>query len=234
MTTGSYDLPRSRRIHPPATGPEIGPARWCLLYWPVPERLRGPVECQRPGVDPHPRREPCTDNPHPPLWQDPLETPSSQEAVAAQDDGPSWYFRGLSLGLGHGSRYFEGRKRSGRRSGKPPLDGRDRTSQLLPPRRTGTRSAAECSWPWKRSFCSSRQDKNGTVSCRGPPATRLLTGFVFGSAPFDLGHAPGLDTGAGSGFPVSRVWVERHTASAGGSGTVELAAWISSPWHVSP
>src|ERR1035437_10107775 len=99
------------------------------------------------------------------------------------------------------------------------------------PRRTGTRSAAECSWPWKRSFCSSRQDKNGTVSCRGPPATRLLTGFVFESAPFDLGHAPGLDTGAGGGFHAPPVWVERHAASGGGSGTVELAAQISSHWH---
>jgi hypothetical protein len=56
---------------------------------------------------------------------------------------------------------------------------------------------------------------------------------VFGSAPFDLGHAPGLDTGAGSGFRAPPVWVERHTASGGGSGTVELAARISSPWHVS-
>jgi hypothetical protein len=62
----------------------------------------------------------------------------------------------------------------------------------------------------------------------------LLTGFVFGFAPFDLGHAPGLDTGAGSAFRAPPVWVERHTASGGSSGTVELAARISSPWHVSP
>jgi hypothetical protein len=64
----------------------------------VPERLRGPVACQRPGVGPDHRREPRTDNP-PPLWQDPLESPPSPEAVAAQDDGPLWYFRGVPLGL---------------------------------------------------------------------------------------------------------------------------------------
>src|ERR1035438_5326666 len=109
------------------------------------------------------------------------------------------------------SRYFWGRNRVGGRcqGSRGSLAGRNRTSYLLPPRRTGTRSAAECSWPWKRSFCSSRQDKNGTVSCRGPPATGLLTGLVFGSAPFDLGHAPILDTGTGSGFRAPPVWVDR-------------------------
>ena len=32
--------------------------------------------------------------------------------------------------------------------------------------RKGPRSAAEWSAPWKRSFCASGQDRNGTVSCR--------------------------------------------------------------------
>jgi len=54
------------------------------------------------------------------------------------------------------------------------------------------------------------------VSCRGPPATGLLTGFVFGSAPFDLGHAPGLDTGAGSGFRASCEAISGDIGSAGG------------------
>ena len=59
----------------------------------------------------------------------------------------------------------------------------------------------ECSLPWKRSFCSSEQDRNKTLSCRVPPATRLLAASIFGSDSLDFSHAPGLYTGAGLGFP---------------------------------
>jgi hypothetical protein len=34
-----------------------------------------------------------------PARQDPLESPPSPERVPAQEDGPSWYFRGVSLGF---------------------------------------------------------------------------------------------------------------------------------------
>jgi hypothetical protein len=88
---------RVRGIGPPATAPEIGSARRCLLESPVPEHLRSTPECQRPAVDPHPRREPRTDNP--PARQERLEFPPSPEAVAAQDDGQLWYLRGVPLGL---------------------------------------------------------------------------------------------------------------------------------------
>ncbi len=87
------------------------------------------MACQRLGVDSYPRREPRTDNPHPPLWQDPLETPSSQEAVAAQDDGPLWYFRGVPLGL-ETLPGISGAGRTPERSGKPRLAGRAGQDQL--------------------------------------------------------------------------------------------------------
>ena len=69
------------------------------------------------------------------------------------------------------------------------------------PRRKGTRSAAECSLPWKRSFCSLEPDRNGTVSCRGhrPPGFSYPRLRVRPARLFS--HAPGLDTGAGLGFP---------------------------------
>ena len=68
------------------------------------------------------------------------------------------------------------------------------------PRREGTRSAAECSLPWKRSFCSLEPDRNKTVSCRGHhPAFNRPP--VFGSNSLDFSHASSLDTGASLGFP---------------------------------
>jgi hypothetical protein len=46
------------------------------------------------------------------------------------------------------------------------------------PRREGPRSVAKWSAPWKQSFCSSGQDRNGTVSRRGP-GTAPSTAAVF-------------------------------------------------------
>jgi hypothetical protein len=45
----------------------------------------------------------------------------------------------------------------------------------------GPRSAAEWPAPWKRSFCASTQDRNGTVSCRcSPSAGFFRPGVGFG------------------------------------------------------
>ena len=68
--------------------------------------------------------------------------------------------------------------------------------------------------------------------------------------PVRLGGKSWLDLflPASGSIPVPHVWVERHPAlwlvrpprqaalppSAGGLGTLEIAARISSPWHVSP
>ena len=48
-----------------------------------------------------------------------------------------------------------------------PLAGGTGPVNFSTPRREGPRSVAEWFAPWKRSFCSSRQDRNKTVSCRG-------------------------------------------------------------------
>src|ERR1019366_1383572 len=50
------------------------------------------------GVDPHPRSEPRTDNPHFPLGSDSGYS-SPPECVVAQGDGLLWYFRGFPSGL---------------------------------------------------------------------------------------------------------------------------------------
>src|ERR1035437_9098216 len=55
---------------------------------------------------------------------------------------------------------------SSKRGGLTQLGG-NKPSYFLDPRRKGPRSAAKWSAPWKRSFCSSGSDRNGTVSCRG-------------------------------------------------------------------
>src|ERR1017187_6776575 len=64
-----------------------------------------------------------------PSRQDPVESPPSPEAVAAQNYGPLWYFRGVPLGL----ETLPGMSRAGRtrrRSGKPRLAGRAGQDQL--------------------------------------------------------------------------------------------------------
>ena len=56
-----------------------------------------------------------------------METPSSQEAVAAQDDGPSWYFRDFPLGLdpvpgiSRAGRGLEGARKAGASGGVEAL-----------------------------------------------------------------------------------------------------------------
>jgi len=124
------------------------------------------------------------------------------------------------VGLGDTPRYFGGRrtpKRSGEAEARWP--GGTGPANFCLPRRTGTRSAAECSWPWKRSFCSSRQDKNGTVSCRGCRAVAAV-GFAIAMAGETPAHRerpareykPGLVLSCG---PRRR---ERYVGDSGGGG----------------
>ena len=82
-------------------------------------------------------------------------------------------------------------------AGKPRLDFR--------PGEEGPRSEAEWSAPWKRSFCSSGQDKSGTVSRRGPcPSLAQPSWFVSPSPPAARPNLPAR-TGAVSAavFPTS-------------------------------
>jgi hypothetical protein len=76
-----------------------------------------------------------------------------------------------------------------------------RNGQLLSKTgREGPRSAAEWSVPWKRSFCSSGQDRTGTVSCHGhrrPDFSRLR---LLGSARSTLATRPAW-TPVDVGFP---------------------------------
>jgi|ERR1017187_3605154 hypothetical protein len=78
--------------------------------------------------NPYSRREPGGDNPHPLPDTSSKESPSSPEAVAAQDDGPLWYFRGVSLGL-ETLPGISGARRTLERSGKPRLAGRAEQDQ---------------------------------------------------------------------------------------------------------
>jgi hypothetical protein len=71
---------------------------------------------------------------------------------------------------------------SSKRGGLTQLGG-NKPSYFLDSRREGPRSAAKWSAPWKRSFCASGQDRNGTVSCRGHRHPRSPTARVFGVAP---------------------------------------------------
>ena len=69
----------------------------------------------------------------------------------------------------------------------------------------GPRSEAEWSAPWKQSFCSSGQDKSGTVSRRGPcPSLAQPSWFVSPSPPAARPNLPAR-TGAVSAavFPTS-------------------------------
>ena len=129
---------------------------------------------------------------------------------------PVLVFPGLSLGLGPGSRYFGRWKNSGalgEAEARWP-GGTGPANSCLP---GGQEHGAQRSvpGPGNEVFALLGRTRTGQCPGRGPPATRLLTGFVFGSAPFDLGHAPGLDTGAGSAFRAPSVWVDRATPPAG-------------------
>ena len=191
------------------------------------------MACQRLGVDSYPRREPRTDNPHPPLWQDPLETPSSQEAVAAQDDGPSWYFRGFPLGLDPVPG-ISGAGRTPERSGKPRLAGRAGQDQLTfasQADRNTERSGVFLALETKFLLFQAGQKRDSVLSrSTGHPAFNWHRLWVRPVRPWPRARPRHR---RGRRLPRSSCLGERHTASGGGSGTVELAARISSPWHVS-
>jgi hypothetical protein len=97
---------RVRGIGPPATAPEIGSARRCLLESPVPEHLRSTPECQRPAVDPHPRREPRTDNP--PCQTGTVGVPTLPRSGRRPRRRPALVPPRRSLRLGDTPRYFGG------------------------------------------------------------------------------------------------------------------------------
>jgi hypothetical protein len=152
-----------RRIDPPATGPEIGPARWCLLYRALPEPLRGPVACQRPGIDSHPR-QPSGDNPHslpdrtprnphPPRTRSPLKTTARS--------GTSWAFP-WAWTYSQVCRGPEAR----RRSGKPrPAPVSRPGSWLKSSESDPLTEAVKAGWPVERDktlsrFCPVQKSKN--------------------------------------------------------------------------
>src|ERR1017187_9346094 len=85
---------------------------------------------------------------------------------------PAWRRGGrTSQGRHHPNRQGDGAGGTGRVSSSTP-------------RRKGPRSAAKWSLPWKQSFCSAGQDRNGTVSCPVLGTAFMLfspiTGFQFG------------------------------------------------------
>ena len=88
----------SAGVHPHRCAEVIDPyAASTAILKPVPD---GGMWAE--GCAPNPRPERISKNPIP-----------SPERVPAQEDGPVLVFPGRSLGLGHGSRYFGGLKKSG-------------------------------------------------------------------------------------------------------------------------
>ena len=66
---------------------------------------------QRVSTIPIPRREPGGDNPHPRPNRSPRNCHPSAGGRPQARKWPVLVLPGLSLGLGHGSRYFEGRRK---------------------------------------------------------------------------------------------------------------------------
>src|ERR1035437_3920991 len=65
MTTGDFGLPDFDELTHGRLLPKSSQRHGAYYIARCPKRLRSAAACQRPRVNPHPRREPRTDNPHP-------------------------------------------------------------------------------------------------------------------------------------------------------------------------